>query len=154
MDRLLVDAMCGTLATYLRMCGYDAAYALDIDPAADGEVSDDDLLAVAREDDRRLVTRDRQLAARSDGAVLLESREIEDQLAEFAAAGFPLAIDDEPTYCGACNGRLTAVSPEEATPAYAPDPAETDVWRCESCGQHFWKGSHWDDVAGTIDGID
>ena len=46
MDRLLVDVMCGTLATYLRMCGYDAAYALDLDVAEntgtpDADVPDD-----------------------------------------------------------------------------------------------------------------
>jgi uncharacterized protein with PIN domain len=29
MTRLFVDAMLGRLVTYLRMCGYDMAYALD-----------------------------------------------------------------------------------------------------------------------------
>jgi len=43
MDRLLLDTMLGKLATYLRMCGYDAAYALD-----EGVESDDALLAVFR----------------------------------------------------------------------------------------------------------
>lgn len=34
-DRFLLDAMLGTLTTYLRMCGYDAAYALDHEIEAD-----------------------------------------------------------------------------------------------------------------------
>ena len=29
-DRLLLDVMLGKLAVYLRMCGYDAAYAGDL----------------------------------------------------------------------------------------------------------------------------
>jgi uncharacterized protein with PIN domain len=154
MDPLLLDVMCGKLATYLRMCGYDAAYALDLDVAADEDVPDDTLLAIARERGRRIVTRDRDLAARAPDAVLLETREIEDQLVELSAAGFELSIDDEPTYCGACNGPLVAVAESERTPDYAPDPEEVDVWRCEACGQQFWRGSHWEDVAETIERVD
>ena len=152
MAPLLLDVMCGKLATCLRMCGYDAAYALDLDVAADQNVPDDDLLAIARDEGRRIVTRDRELAARAPESVLLTTRAVEDQLAELSAAGFELSLDDEPTYCGACNGRLTAVSPSEPTPDYAPAPTEIDCWRCEDCGQHFWKGSHWEDVAATIEG--
>jgi uncharacterized protein with PIN domain len=154
MEPLLLDVMCGKLATYLRMCGYDAAYALDLDVGTDRDVPDDDLLALARDEGRRIVTRDRELAARAAGAVLLERRGVEDQLAELSAAGFELSLDDEPTYCGACNGWLTAVDPSEPTPDYAPAPTEIDCWRCEDCGQHFWNGSHWEDVAATIEGID
>lgn len=154
MDRLLVDVMCGKLATYLRMCGYDAAYALDLDVAEEGDVPDGSMVDVARETNRRILTRDRQLAARSEDAVLLESRAIEDQLAELSAAGFALILDEEPSFCGECNGPLSAVGSEEPTPEYAPDPATTDVWRCEDCGQHFWKGSHWEDVAATVAEID
>jgi uncharacterized protein with PIN domain len=47
MTRLLLDAMLGRLATYLRMCGYDAAYALD-----EGIEADDAVLDWARRDDR------------------------------------------------------------------------------------------------------
>jgi uncharacterized protein with PIN domain len=150
MDRLVLDVMCGKLATYLRMCGYDAAYALDLPIGSDRDVPDDALLAFARETGRRIVTRDRDLARRGEDAVLLESKEIAGQLRELVEAGFDLTIDEEPSFCGACNGALTGVGPEEPTPDYAPDPATVDVWRCADCGQHFWKGSHWDDVVETV----
>lgn len=153
-DRLLLDTMCGKLTTYLRMCGYDAAYALDAgngDSLDSREAPDDDeLLARADLEDRRIVTRDRQLAERAAEAVLLETRDVEDQLAESADAGFDLSLPDEPARCGNCNGRTVPVDRTEPTPGYAPDPAETDVWRCVDCDQHFWKGSHWDDVAETL----
>ncbi|PSQ40099.1 hypothetical protein BRD13_00720 [Halobacteriales archaeon SW_5_70_135] len=55
--RLLLDAMCGGLRAPLRMCGHDTAYALDRDVEAD-----DRLLALAREEERTLITRDRELA--------------------------------------------------------------------------------------------
>ncbi|ACV49092.1 MULTISPECIES: Mut7-C RNAse domain-containing protein [Halomicrobium] len=148
MTDLLLDVMCGTLATYLRMCGYDAAYALDRDIAPDAP--DEALLVLARREGRRIVTRDRDLASRSPDAILLDGRAIETQLSELSDAGFELAVDDEPAYCGDCNGRLDAVDADRSTPDYAPKPDETDVWRCRACGQHFWRGSHWDDVAETI----
>jgi len=150
MDRLVLDVMCGKLATYLRMCGYDAAYALALPIGSDEDVPDDELLTYAQDTGRRIVTRDRDLARRAEDAVLLKRRETEDQLGELVAAGFVLSVDEEPSFCGACNGPLTGVSPEEPTPDYAPDPATVDVWRCQSCGQHFWKGSHWDDVVETV----
>jgi uncharacterized protein with PIN domain len=137
---LLVDAMCGRLATYLRMCGYDTAYALD------RGVEDDDALAeLADSEGRLLVTRDRALARRTDG-VLLDARAIEDQLRELREHGFTLALG-EPVRCARCNGTLEPVDDAATTPDYAPDPGERRVWRCRDCGQCFWEGSHWDDVA-------
>jgi Uncharacterized conserved protein len=146
--RLLLDTMLGKLATYLRMCGYDAAYALE-----EGVEADDALLDLAAREDRHVVTRDRELARRADGSVLLESRALEDQLRELATAGFDLTLPPEPRRCGVCNAALARVETTDPTPAYAPDPGETAVWRCPDCGQHFWRGSHWDDVAETLAGL-
>ncbi len=142
---LLLDTMLGKLATYLRMCGYDAAYALD-----EGAEADDALLALAAGESRRVLTRDRELARRAGESLLLESRAVEAQLRELAAAGFDLTLPSRPARCGACNARLARVETTAPTPAYAPDPGETAVWQCVDCGQHFWRGSHWDDVAETL----
>jgi uncharacterized protein with PIN domain len=145
--RLLLDAMLGKLTTYLRMCGYDAAYALDR-----GIEADDDLLALGKSEGRLLVTRDSQLALRGDG-LLLETKDVTDQLRELAEAGFDLELS-EPTRCANCNGELVEVAEgENSTPEYAPDPAEMQVWRCPECGQHFWKGSHWESVEETLAGL-
>ncbi|RBI64578.1 hypothetical protein DMJ13_08900 [halophilic archaeon] len=141
--RLLLDAMLGKLSTYLRMCGYDAAYALD------RSVEDDDaVLALAREEGRTLLTRDAALATRAGDALLLESKEVTDQLRELRAAGWTLSLDD-PSRCSACNGALERVESGE-TPEHAPDVDERRVWRCRNCGQHFWKGSHWESVEETL----
>ena len=149
-DRLVLDVMLGKLPSYLRMCGYDAVYVLDRDIEAD-----DRILALARAEGRTLLTRDRGLAARTDDAVLLTARAVTGQLEELRAAGFRLELEDTPTFCGTCNGVVEAVAADAATPGYAPDPAETDVWRCRDCRQCFWEGSHWADVAerlATLDG--
>jgi len=162
-DRLLLDAMLGKLATYLRMCGYDAAY-VDSDAApadlVDGSTGSDRDAAIrelASRESRTLLTRDRQLATATAGTaprvILLTERPIEDQLRELADEGFRLELPDRPRRCATCNASLVAVGPEEPAPDYAPDPATVDCWRCPDCGQFFWRGSHWDDVAETLAGV-
>ncbi|MFB6205173.1 MAG: Mut7-C RNAse domain-containing protein [Haloglomus sp.] len=145
----LVDAMLGKLATHLRLCGYDAAYALD--EHRDTE-ADDELLAAAREEDRTLLTRDRQLAARAgDRGLCLESRAVTEQLRELRDAGLALELAERPTRCGACNGPLVRVGEDDVRAAHAPD--DRPVWACERCGQQFWRGSHWNRVAETLAAI-
>lgn len=143
--RLLLDAMCGGLRSYLRMCGHDTVYTLDRDAE-----SDDATLALAREEGRTLLTRDRTLGERAPEAVVLDAHEVEDQLRELRAAGVTLALEDTPTRCGRCNGRLERADGE--TPAYVPADA-APVWRCVDCAQHFWKGSHWRDVRERLAGL-
>jgi uncharacterized protein with PIN domain len=145
MARFLCDAMLGKLARYLRMCGHDAAYALDRGVEADDAVRD-----VARRENRRLVTRNTALADRTEGAIRLTARDVEAQLRELDAAGVALALPEAPARCGRCNGSLEPIGAGASTPADAPDPSETGVWRCERCGGHFWKGSHWDNVRGRL----
>lgn len=142
-DRLLLDVMLGKLASYLRMCGYDALYALD-----EGIEDDDALRRLAASEARRLVTRDRDLAASTPGALLLTEREVVDQLRELRAAGVRLRLDERPSRCGACNAPVERVADGEKRPEYTPD--EGPLWRCVDCGQHFWRGSHRDDVADTL----
>ncbi|MFB6227259.1 MAG: Mut7-C RNAse domain-containing protein [Halobacteriales archaeon] len=158
--RFLLDVMLGKLATYLRMCGHDAAYALDRGGANDagngdetgndgggggGGIEDDDaLLALVRGEGRRLVTRDADLAGRANDAILLSAMDIDGQLRELHAAGVDLSLD-RPERCSRCNGRVDRVESGK-TPEYAPDVDARRVWRCRACGQHYWKGSHWEDV--------
>ncbi|WP_256298810.1 Mut7-C RNAse domain-containing protein [Haloarchaeobius salinus] len=144
--RYLLDAMLGTLPTYLRLCGHDTVYALDRDVEADEAV-----LGLAAEEERTLVTRDGRLAARADDAVLLRERDTEPQLRELAAAGVELTPAPEPVHCGRCNGRLVRddAADSDTRPAYVPDDADP-VWRCLDCDQRFWKGSHWERMVATL----
>ncbi|WP_144901802.1 Mut7-C RNAse domain-containing protein [Halobellus captivus] len=156
-DRLLVDAMCGKLTTYLRMCGYDAAYVLEGRVGSEGSTSesppDDDIAAWAKRSGRTLLTRDVGLVERIDDAVVLTARDTIEQLGELHAAGYALALPESPTRCSACNGELRRVGSEESLPPETPNPAEEPCWRCRDCGQVFWKGSHWDDVAATLTSV-
>ncbi len=135
--------MLGKLASYLRMCGHDAVYAGDR-----GVTADDRLATLARREGRRLLTRDRQLAARTDDGLLVESTAIDAQLRELRAAGVRLTLADEPARCGRCNGRVERPPADAERPEYVP--AADPVWRCRDCDQWFWKGSHWEQVADRL----
>ena len=145
--RLLVDAMLGRLVAYLRMAGHDTVYAPDAGVEADGAVVD-----LADREGRRVLTRDRAIAAMAPSAVLLTSLDIEDQLREVRAAGIDLELDGA-SRCGRCNGRLEPVPPGSALPPAVPDPGSEPVWRCRDCGQCFWRGSHWTDVRDRLAGL-
>jgi uncharacterized protein with PIN domain len=138
-EAFFLDVMCGKLAVYLRLAGYDAAYAGDRNIEAD-----DRILERAGAENRILLTRDVQLAEQADESILLSAKDVEAQLAELREAGVVLEADEEPSRCGRCNGRLDAVPEDTDTPEYAPNPADTDCWRCRACGQVFWKGSHYE----------
>lgn len=145
MTSFLCDAMLGTLSTYLRMCGYDTAYALDRDVEAA-----DDLRTWASAEGRTLLTRNRTLAVRAADAILVSAHEPTEQLGELAAAGVALSLPEEPVRCGQCNGTLVLAEPTEPRPDYAPPPSEQPAWRCPECGQFFWRGSHWADLADRL----
>ena len=186
-ELFLLDAMLGSLSTYLRMCGHDAVYVLDTNAdtntntntnadyqteqdadaavsvedanddsnflSRDREPTDDEILTYARNNERTILTRDTELANRADDAVLLTARDVEDQLRELAAVGYDLTLTSRPSRCGACNGRVERLSSDVVVPEYAPDPSERDCWQCLICEQIFWKGSHWDDVAATLERV-
>ncbi len=162
--RLFLDVMLGTLTTYLRMCGYDAAYALDRGVEDDGAI-----LELAESERRTLVTRDVELAEHAEESILIESLDVTDQLGELRDHGFSLSLS-EPTRCSDCNGRLVRQRGEggenevrgeheghgergehrehEERPEHVPDGKP--VWRCQNCGKYFWKGSHWESVEETL----
>ncbi len=141
--RFLLDGMLGKLVTYLRMCGYDTLYAQD-----EGIEADDVICERAESTGRTVVTRDRALAARTDDAVLLVSREIEGQLSELHGQGIEIELPTQPKRCSVCNGRVNPIDIEQR-PEHAPDTV-SHIWQCGACDQYFWKGSHWERVQETI----
>ena len=94
---------------------------------------------------RRLLTRDRDLAARAGVAPIIAD-DLRTQLAEVApprAAPF--------TRCTACNGPLRAASAEQE--ARAPPlvrESRRDIRACAECGQLYWPGTHTERIARTL----
>jgi uncharacterized protein len=137
--RWLADEMLGRLARYLRFFGHDVEYLRSVDDPA--------ITRRALAEHRTLLTRDRALARKTPGSVLLHSSEIGEQLREVRKARpearYELAFDR----CPGCNTRLSPWSPDPHKPWPPELPRERvehglAVVECPGCGRHYWEGSH------------
>lgn len=145
--KLLCDHMLGSLARWLRFMGYDTAY-----PAP---ASDRDLIDLAQQEGRILLTRDKELAGRLRDTVQIRSDILEEQIREVAAV-LPLTLVDPLSRCSLCNELLTPVSRDEigdAVPA-AVRTRHEEFWRCPSCRRVYWRGTHWDKMIERLNDLD
>jgi uncharacterized protein with PIN domain len=136
--RFMADAMLGGLARWLRILGLDTAY----DPA----ISDAELVRRGLGEGRHILTRDRRLPQewRVTRCTVLESEEVDGQLAEVMER-FPVRESIRPfSRCTLCNGLLERLSPEEARDQVPPRVYElrTSFLRCPGCRRVYWEGSH------------
>ncbi len=135
----LVDVMLGSLARWLRILGYDAAYVREREP--------NDLIERALEEERVLLTRDRRLAARRKiGPHLLIS--VEDLGAQLrrviSETGLEPRTDRLFQRCVECNRELAALDYAQAAamvPAYVAATQER-FHRCPGCGRIYWRATH------------
>jgi hypothetical protein len=140
--KFVADHMLGTLAKWLRFLGYDTLYPDCID---DGE-----LVRIARDEKRVLLTRDKEIARRKDGKhvkiILIKDKDVEKQVAEvFSYCG----IKPDPgmflSRCSVCNSPIEPVGQGEAgnrVPAGVFERHDR-FWKCPGCGRFYWEGTHW-----------
>jgi uncharacterized protein with PIN domain len=137
--RFVLDIHLGRLAGYLRMLGFDTLYRNDY--------RDEELARLSQEEERILLTRDRHLLKRravEHGYCLRETRprrQLLEVLDRFDLSGSQAAF----TRCLRCNGLLEPVAKEQVADRLPPDTREhyQEFHQCASCGQVYWKGSHY-----------
>lgn len=136
--RFFADSMLGRLARWLRIAGYDTRY--------EPRVEDADLVRIAIEEGRVILTRDRALPQEwsVQDVLLLDAEDALQQLRE-VAAHFDLdwrALAF--SRCSRCNALIEPVEPYE-TADRVPKGVLTQrpaLARCPSCGRVYWEGSH------------
>jgi uncharacterized protein with PIN domain len=123
--KFIVDAMLGRLAKWLRLLGYDTIY--------NKMLNDDELINIAKNENRILLTRDESLfkkAIKSNvSAKLISSTDFMIALKEL---NLPLDESIIGSRCTICNTILV----EE----------KTNIWKCPNCGKLYWQGKHWKDI--------
>jgi uncharacterized protein len=152
--RFVLDVHLQKLARRLRLLGFD----VDFSPARD----DDELADIAEAEDRILLSRDRQLMMRRKVArgLYVRNTDPERQVTEMLDR-LDLRAKCRPfTRCIECNGPIAALDPDG--PGFA-DAAEgvppgvrswcREYYRCGGCGRVYWKGSHYEKLARTVDAM-
>jgi uncharacterized protein with PIN domain len=140
--RFVLDVHLGRLAAYLRMLGVDTIYERH---------NDDDVLArISSQEQRILLTRDVGLLKRAEVRFghYMRATDPERQLTEVMRR-YALAEALSPfSRCARCNGSLRAVPKTEVADALPPlvRARYEEFRRCESCGQLYWPGSHYQRV--------
>jgi uncharacterized protein with PIN domain len=147
MKTFIVDAMLGKLATWLRLVGHDAFYST--------KVHDDELLRIALEQDRVLLTSDAILArqAKEAGAeVMLVRGTVDEEVATvFLKFGINPDADPSKSRCTKCNGSLTHIKGEEKEQIKGLVPHQTynhysEFWLCGYCKSVFFQGGQWTNI--------
>lgn len=143
MDRVLVvDAMLGRTARWLRIFGMNVLY--------NPSWSDEHLLDIALRLNAIVLTRDQELAGRaaSMGLNVLKvpgKNEVERMCFLIEKLGLKPVIDPSKSRCPVCNGSLREVSKEEVL-NLVPEGVlrrHDRFWMCISCGKVYWLGSHF-----------
>ena len=138
--RFVADAHLGALARRLRLLGFDTLWHNDW--------GDQVLARLAADEQRILLTRDRQLLMRQavTHGCYLRSGSTSGQLAELIRR-LQLCAEIAPfTRCTLCNGRLEPVPPDAPSLDVPTRVRERhrDYWRCPGCSRLYWKGTHWE----------
>lgn len=144
--KFLVDHMLGKLAKYLRFLGYDTYYPT-------GRMSDDEILALAKKEGRIIITRDRELARRSNG-LYVESEDYKEQL-KSVIKKFKLDDENLLSRCSICNVPLVKVEKEKLRDKIPPYVYEhnDEFYMCPNCGRVYWYGTHTQRIEEKIKSI-
>src|SRR5438477_12360736 len=145
----IADGHLGKLARDLRLLGFDIAYDRDAD--------DRQLLAIMRDSNRALLTRDRRLLMHAivQHGYYLRSQNPNNQTIEVLKR-FDLFSAIAPfTRCLRCNTPLEEVEKNEVIQKLEP---LTKIYyeqfrRCVGCGQIYWAGSHFSKLQKRVEEI-
>ena len=134
--------MLGNLAKKLRLLGFDSLYSSSIE--------DDELLQVAKRDNRAIITKDSQLAdkAKKQGIMTISvtnENEIEQifQINEKITLG-KCMVGGDTSRCPVCNGELKNIEKKDVENKIPSGVIENmnDFWICEKCNKVYWEGTH------------
>ncbi len=144
--RFVVDGHLGKLARDLRLLGFDVTYS--------SNAEDNALLAVATEQDRALLTRDRRLLMYRvvRHGYCPRSSDVAEQIIEVIRR-FELAELLAPyARCIRCNGLLRRVNKSDVLDQLEPLTRiyYADFRRCAECEKIYWPGSHFGKLESRI----
>ena len=137
-----VDAMLGNIANKLRLMGYDSRYLADIE--------DDELITLAKIDNRIIITRDKDLIIKDlkydIKYIFIKNNEEIEQFREIINKSNLkiIKIDGHRARCPKCNSKTKLINKKNIQKKI-PDRVldfNDKFWQCKNCDQIFWEGTH------------
>lgn len=137
--RFSADEMLGKLARWLRLAGVDVAYRR--------EISDADLVAEARRENRILLTRDTRLirTLKPEEFLFITKDRMEEQFSEFRERfGDALGEARSLSRCAECNAPLLPLPKAQVVDRVWPYvfASQSAFTGCPSCGKIYWRATH------------
>ena len=138
--------MLGNLAKKLRILGYDAIYHSSID--------DKDLINIAKQEDRVLLTKDERLVSNIDkehvkNLLIRGNDDLEQLIQVFSFLGIKnVSINTDSSYCVVCNGKLESIE-KNMIKNKVPDGVydmQQSFWICNDCKKIYWEGTHFEKI--------
>ena len=137
-----VDAMLGNIAKKLRLMGYDSMYFSDID--------DDELIQLAKKDERIIISRDEELIRKSKKydikSILAKNTDEIEQFRDIIKKTNLkiIEINGDRARCPNCNSKTKVIDKKNILQKIPTKVLEYNdrFWECKSCNQIFWEGTH------------
>ncbi|MEM3436938.1 MAG: Mut7-C RNAse domain-containing protein [Nitrososphaerales archaeon] len=141
MVKFIVDSMLGSLARKLRIYGFDVLY--------NAEILDENILTIAKDDDRIVLTSDKDLHNKAilndlKSILLLEDSDENRIVTVFKIIGLKPELNPMNSRCPLCNGDIKEVDKNKVRNVPESVLKKHDhFYSCVRCGKTYWIGSHW-----------
>ena len=149
--KILCDQMLGTLAKWLRICGFDTYYENNF-------IDDNDLLEIAEKDNRVLITRDKELIynakRRNIDVIQINTIDIDEQL-KIIIKKYSVEKDLILSRCLLCNSIVKPIKKEDVEGKVPEKVFENNenFWYCKKCKKYYWKGTHFENMIKKINNL-
>jgi uncharacterized protein with PIN domain len=146
--KLLCDHMLGSLAKWLRIFGYDTFY-------PDATMNDNQVLQVAYNEKRLLLSRDKELLIRAKKALVpvleIRTTDLSEQLHQVLKK---IHFDEKRilTRCTLCNTPLRSIAKKGIKDLIPEKVFQTrdEFWFCPICSKYYWMGTHYENMREKI----
>ncbi len=146
--KLICDHMLGSLAKWLRIFGFDTIY-------PNATTTDDSILQKANDEDRLLISRDKQLIQRGKKAQIpileIQTTKLTEQLTQVLSR---VPVDEKIilSRCTLCNTPLRSIEKKGLDHRVPEKVFKTrdEFWYCPTCKKYYWMGTHYENMREKI----
>ncbi len=149
----VVDEMLWKLGRFLRIAGFDTVIPR---PTTDNE-----LARISKEENRILLTRDKDLSRRKDAhALRITDDSLENQLREIVERLDLSSLKKKGSRCPVCGQQLEVRNKSDLDDSISSSiPSKVisyhnEFYICTVCERAYWRGKHWEGITRILERVD